>query len=526
MSIRSAGTQEDASLAHAAVNHNAAHKVDGILPALIATDPVSVTSSAGTDSTYAIGDTIEFTATFNEAVTVTTAGDPVTGPRLAFRLGAATKHAVYNSGGGTAALVFRYTVAEDDADTDGISVSGNALSLSGGTIANAVGNRARPAGMRNPALAALADHKVDGVRPVVTGARVSGRALRVNFSEPLGTASLANGDFTVKRTSGGSESTVTLSGSPAIDGNTLTLTLASALAAGDSAVKVSYTKPTTGADNRLIDAIGNEVASFADVAVGQVAGSVELVSTPAVDTDGDGTVDTYKVGDEVRARVTFDAAVDVTGNPVLKLQLAPNSGEKAMTFDASKGRTNVTTLEFTWTVAKGDLSTHGIGFAASSLSLPGGASIKGAGTQQNASLAFNEVANDPAHKVDGVPPALVDNTLSVTSSAGPDKTYVRGDAIDITATFTEPVTVTTAGDPVTWYQVSMFVSGGGTWDFTKRGVPLGQRHEQAGVPLHGGGKRCRTPTVYFPHRERPFAGEPPKSRQDCRRGGESDCFAL
>ncbi len=465
VSIRSAGTQKDALLSFAAVGHNAAHKVDGVVPVLIATDPVSVTSSAGTDNTYAIGDTIDFTATFDTAVTVTTVGDPVTGPRLAFRLGAATKHAVYHSGGGTATLVFRYTVLEGDADGDGISVGRNALSLNGGAIANATGNRARPAGMQNPALAALVDHKIDGVRPSVTGAGVSGKALRVRFSEPLGTAvSLANGDFTVKKTSGGSETTVTLSGSPAIDGNTLTLTLASELAASDTDVTVSYIKPTAGTGNRLVDAVGNEAQSFANQAVTPVTGVIELVSKPKADTDGDGAVDTYKVGDKVRARVTFDSAVDVTGRPVLKLRLAPDSGEKSMTFDASKGRTNVTALEFTWTVAKGDLSTVGIGFDANKLSVGNGASIRVAGTQQNASLAFAAVDHNTAHKVDGVLPALIaTNPVAVTSSAGPDKTYVRGDAIDITATFTEPVTVTTVGNPVTKPTFLFYL--GGLWEF-------------------------------------------------------------
>ena len=54
---------------------------------------------------------------------------------------------------------------------------------------------------------------------------------------------------------------------------------------------------------------------------------VALVSTPTADVDGNDTNETYKSGDTVRARVTFSAPVDVTGGPVLKLQLAENSGE-------------------------------------------------------------------------------------------------------------------------------------------------------------------------------------------------------
>ena len=367
-SIKVAGTSQDAPLAFAAVDHNSSHKVDGVLPELIATDPVRVTSSAGTDNTYAIGDAIDISATFTEAVTVTTAGDPVTGPRLSFTLGNAAKHAVYHSGTGTTALVFRYNVAENDADADGISVERNVLAANGGAIEDAAGNSAR---LGHAALAALADHKVEGVRPTVTDAVVSGTALSVTFSEALGTASLANGDFTVKRTSGGSESTVALSGSPAIDGNTLTLTLASELAPTDTGVKVSYVKPTTGTGNRLVDAVGNEAESFANRAVTRLAkvSEIKLVSAPTVDADGDDTAETYKVGDTVRARVSFDAAVDVTGNPVLKLDFdSADGGEKSMTFDATGGRTNLVALDFTYTVGAGDLSTEGIGFNANKLS--------------------------------------------------------------------------------------------------------------------------------------------------------------
>ena len=67
-------------------------------------------------------------------MTVTTAGDPVAGPRIPFTLGTETRHAVYASGNGTRALAFHYTVAEGDADADGIEVAANALALNGGTI--------------------------------------------------------------------------------------------------------------------------------------------------------------------------------------------------------------------------------------------------------------------------------------------------------------------------------------------------------------------------------------------------------
>ena len=476
VSIRATGTQDDVSLSFAKVDHNPSHKVDGVLPKLIATDPVAVTSSAGTNQIYAIGDEIDFTATFTEAVTVTTAGDPVAGPRLAFTLGTAAKHAVYQSGGGTTALVFRYTVMDGDADGDGILVGANALSLNGGAIADLAGNAAAAAQLEHSALAALTAHKVDGVPPTVTGGTVFGTTLKVTFSETLGTASLENGTFTVKKTSGSTETDVSLSGSPTIDGNTLTLTLTSELVATDTAVKVSYTKPTTGTGNRLVDAVGNEVQSFANVAMTRIAkvSTVELVSTP-----GTGQNDTYKIGDTVRARVAFDTLVSVVGDPVLKLQLQPKQqgnpqfGVRSMTFDGSQSRTFSDVLDFVYTVAAGDISTQGIAFLANQLSVGTNESIRATGTQYDASLVFAAVDHDASHKVDGVLPKLAaTDPVLVTSSAGTDKTYAISDVIDITATFTEAVTVTTAGDPVagprlaftlgTAAKHAVYQSGGGT----------------------------------------------------------------
>ncbi len=111
-------------------------------------------------------------------------------------------------------------------------------------------------------------YEVDNTAPDVVSATVDGTGLVLTFDEDLGAAaSLANGAFAVKKTpAGGSEETVTLSGTPAISGKTVTLTLFAAVAAGDS-VTVSYEKPTSGSANRLVDTAGNEVADFDDRSV-------------------------------------------------------------------------------------------------------------------------------------------------------------------------------------------------------------------------------------------------------------------
>ena len=113
-------------------------------------------------------------------------------------------------------------------------------------------------------LGAGAAQAQDTTAPTLEIAKVSGTRLTLTFTETLAAASsLTNSAFTVKKTpAGGTETTVSLSGSPAISGATVTLTLATAVLTTDTAVKVSYTKPTSGTDNTLQDAASNEVASF------------------------------------------------------------------------------------------------------------------------------------------------------------------------------------------------------------------------------------------------------------------------
>ena len=238
VTIRATGTTTDAVLTYDAVGHDANHKVDGVAPKLVATNPVRVTSSAGADNTYAIGDTIEVTASFHEAVTVTAAGEPVTGPRIALNFGFATRQAVFHAASGTE-VVFNYTVAEGDADTDGVSIPNGEVQLRGGVIADALGNEAGSAQLSHRQVESSASHKVDGVRPAVTAAAVDGTELTLTYGEALDTGSVpAASAFTV--TVGGTDQTPT---TVSVDGMVVTLTLGTAVSSSDSGIVVDYTKP-------------------------------------------------------------------------------------------------------------------------------------------------------------------------------------------------------------------------------------------------------------------------------------------
>ena len=256
--IRSAANGEDATLAHAGLGHDPKHRVDS-KPHVTG---VAITSDAGVDAIYALGETVRVRLTFSEAVAVTGA------PRLKLDLGSGTgdeRWADYADGNGTAVLEFAYTVAAGDESSAGVAVLENTLALNGGTIKSttAAGENAT---LANLGLGHDPAHRMDIRPPTLSAAKVDGVALTLTFDEALGAAaSLANGTFTVKKKpQGGTEQTVSLSGSPAVSGATVTLMLANAVRETDTNVKVSYGKPASGAGNRLQDAVGNEVASFTD----------------------------------------------------------------------------------------------------------------------------------------------------------------------------------------------------------------------------------------------------------------------
>ena len=118
-----------------------------------------VQSSNWASGVYRIGDEVEVTVTFSEDVTV------IGSPQLELAIGSSNRTAEYESTDGSA-VVFGYTVAEGDTDSDGIAIGANKLKLNGGTIKDGADNDAN---LSHNALAAQDGHKVDGVRPRLQG---------------------------------------------------------------------------------------------------------------------------------------------------------------------------------------------------------------------------------------------------------------------------------------------------------------------------------------------------------------------
>ena len=120
---------------------------------------MALTSAPRADATYRRGETIEVSVTFSAPVTVT--GPPAMTPTIGLEMGTKTVQAAYVRTAGLAVLVFEYTVTADDADDDGIAVPANGILLAGGTIGDVNG----AALLGHDAVAADLAQRVDGSLP-------------------------------------------------------------------------------------------------------------------------------------------------------------------------------------------------------------------------------------------------------------------------------------------------------------------------------------------------------------------------
>ena len=241
---------------------------DDLVTAAPSVRAVALTSDPGPDAIYALGDEIEATVRFDKSVTVTGT------PQLGLTVGSGTRQMTHRGGGGEV-LTFAYTVAEDDSDTDGVSIAADSLS---GTIRDSANENAM---LTHVAVEADAGHRVDGVRPLLQGAVADGNRLTLTYAEALHEGSLtetqfhAPDAFTV--TSGGNAVRVD---QVAVMQQTVRLDLSGWVLRGD-AVTVSY---SPGA-NPIRDAAGNEAAAFSD------RSATNETPQPHYDTDHDGLIE-------------------------------------------------------------------------------------------------------------------------------------------------------------------------------------------------------------------------------------------
>ncbi len=188
------------------------------------------------------------------------------------------------------------------------------------------------------------------------------------------------------------------------------------------------------------DAAGNDaittlngVASTTGVFVDAIAPSV---SSSTVPVNG-----TYVAGQNLDFTVTYSEPVVVTGSPFVGVTLDSGAAQAAYV-----SGTGTATITFRYTVAPGNLDTDGIAVD-SSITLNGGTIKDAAGNNAATGVTFPSTAGV---LVDAVPPGAISSTVP------PNATYIIGQTLNYSVTFSEPVFV--IGTP----SVALTLNSGGT----------------------------------------------------------------
>ncbi len=267
--ITVSGTDSEVSPTFSGLFKQSGHRVDGRDRTAPAVSSLAVTSGAGDDSTYAVGDSIRVTVRFSEDVVVTGS------PQLELDFDGIARTAGFD-GTADSTAVFACVVGEGDADADGIAIGADKLSLNEGTIQDARGNDAT---LTHAAVAADAAHKVDGVRPAFSSAATStdGDTLTVAFSEYTTVPALlrtistlvnvALDDFFIAVVSVTVDGDRAVPSAAGLSDSTLTMTLDPAVTMSQE-VEVAYDNIfARDAVGIFIDAAGNDLLNFSSRSV-------------------------------------------------------------------------------------------------------------------------------------------------------------------------------------------------------------------------------------------------------------------
>jgi ELWxxDGT repeat protein len=425
---------------------------------LTASSVTAVTATTA-NGAYGVGQTINITVTFNEAVTVDTAGGT---PRVQLATGTTNQYATYASGSGTSTLTFSYTVQPGDTAADLEYLATNSLQLNGGSIAAdgidavltlpALGTAQSLGGSKNIA--------IDTVVPTVTNITSTtpdssyavGQVIpiTVQFSEIV----TVTGTPQLTLATGGAGTVLNY----ASGSGTNTLTFNYTVAAGDTSADLDYLSTAALAlnggtikDSASNDAIltlpppgaANSLGANKAIVIDSIVPSIANITSSTADGS-------YTVGQVIPITVEFSEIVSVTSTP--QLTLATGGAGTVLNYASGSG-TN--TLTFNYTVAAGDTSADLDYLSTAAFSLNGGTIADGANNNANLTLpapgATNSLSANKGLVIDAIVPTVTNITSTTT-----DGSYTIGQVIPITVEFSEIVSVT--GTP----QLTLATGGAGT----------------------------------------------------------------
>ncbi|MGG4146743.1 Ig-like domain-containing protein [Paenibacillus algorifonticola] len=359
------------------------YSIDIMQPAV-----ASVSVPAG--ASYGAGKNLDFTVQMSEPVFVTGT------PGISLIIGATVVQAVYESGSGTDALLFRYTVQAEQTDANGISVG--AFTLNGGSIKDHAGNDAV---LTLSNVGSTTNVIVDTTAPTITSVAVPNSAT-YKSGDSL--------DFTVTMSKN-----ITVTGTPQ-----LTLIIGGA----NRAASYSYTESnkknlhfiyTVQSGDLDIDGIDvgallrndtihddagnpatstlNNVSDTTGILVDAIAPKISSISVP--------NAGSYKSGDSLDFTVTMSENITVTGagTPLLEIHIG-GTNRTASLISGTMSDTHA--LQFRYTVQAGDDDNDGI--AVGALTLDGGSIKDHAGN--DAILTLNNVGNTSGVLIDTTAPTI------------------------------------------------------------------------------------------------------------------------
>ena len=456
--VTAEGTDTVAYRVYRGLDQQSSHKVDGSL--MPVGTGMEITSEPADGDTYRYGETIDIALTLSAPVDVE--GAKNLNARVGIGDGPGTwRGPIYKSGSGTNTLVFGYTVQTRDLDTDGIGIEGSYI-LGGirhgwggsGTVKVKGTDDVVPPDFSG--LSSQSGHKVNGqpyakaisitstpaLRPeVYGGGEIIQISVRFDQNVTAGNGAVATlligtefNERSAAYVSGSGTDTLvfeyTVQGIDN-DGNGV-----------DAYVPSGQDIQATGTEIAYQHNPGGVIPTMGDNFVHRVAGSLRgpdriaptILSISITSDPGDD--DTYVEDDSIEVTVSFDESVIVTGTPQLELDFDGT----ARTADYSSARI-FGALVFSYAVVADDIDTDGIAISANKLSLNEG-TIKD-DANNDATLTHDAVAADSGHKVEGSDTtAPTVSAVAITSDPGDDDTYGLGDAVEVTVTFSEDVTVT------------------------------------------------------------------------------------
>lgn len=487
---------------------------------------VSNVTSPQANGSYKSGDILSIQVVFNEVATVSGT------PKLVLLTGSPTTTSVnYASGSGTTTLYFTYTVASSNITSDLDYGSTGALTLSGGSISDTVGNAATmtlPSPGASGSLGANKNIAIDNSTPTVTltssAPSLTNAAIPVTatFSEAVtgfvvGDISVTNGiagsfsgtgttyTFTVTPTGSGTV-TITVPVSSAQDsagnGNTVSNTVTKSYdnVAPTVTITTAVSSPTLQTPIPFTATFSEAVSDFTlsdIIATNSAVGNFQAVSSTVYTFDispvGHPTLN-VDVTLSVLANMVHDAATNGnTASSVYSLRFDNHSPTVSLT-------TNVTELTNAATIPVTAIFSESVtGFDAGDLVLTNGTAgnFSGSGTTYTFDITPGgqgavtiripaNISEDAAHNQN-----LVSNLLSRTSDNVSPTVVVSTSAaspfnsasFSVTATFSEAVTGFVVGDlSLTNGSASSFTSVS-TTVYTFEVTPSGQGAVTVSIPV-------------------------------------------